>query len=97
MKPQSSQACPWLQEREGEHLECKEAKANFHFDKLLKYCAALANEGGGRFVLGVTDRRPRQIVGTQAFPEPQRTVAQLTGRLRLKASTKRTWNRRVEC
>ena len=33
-----------------EHLEFKEAKANFHFDKLLKYCAALANEGGGHFI-----------------------------------------------
>jgi hypothetical protein len=48
----------WLTSREDEHLEFKEAKQNFHFDKLVKYCAALANEGGGSIVLGVTDRRP---------------------------------------
>lgn len=77
----------WLEEREGEHLECKEAKTDFHFDKLLKYCAALANEGGGRIVLGVTDNPPRRIVGTRAFPEPERTAAQLTERLRIKVSS----------
>jgi len=75
---------PWLLEREGERLECKEAKSNFPFDKLVKYCAAIANEGGGRVILGVTDKPPRRIVGTQAFLEPHRTAAQLTERLRLK-------------
>jgi ATP-dependent DNA helicase RecG len=37
----------------------------------------LANEGGGKIILGVTDRRPRQIVGTAAFDEPGRTEAGL--------------------
>lgn len=49
---------------EGENLEFKEARNRYHFDKLLNYCAALANEGGGRVVLGITDRRPRQVIGT---------------------------------
>jgi hypothetical protein len=56
-----------LRARENEHLEFKEARNNFHFDKLVKYCAALANEGGGSIVLGVGDKRPRRIVGSHAF------------------------------
>jgi ATP-dependent DNA helicase RecG len=71
----------WLSEPEGERLEFKEAKANFHFETLAKYCAALANEGGGKIILGVTDRRPRRVVGSTAFDEPGRTVAGLINRL----------------
>jgi ATP-dependent DNA helicase RecG len=71
----------WLSEPEGERLEFKEAKANFHFETLTKYCAALANEGGGKIILGVTDRRPRRVVGSTAFEEPGRTVAGLINRL----------------
>jgi ATP-dependent DNA helicase RecG len=71
----------WLSEPEGERLEFKEAKANFHFETLAKYCAALANEGGGKIILGVTDRRPRRVVGSTAFEEPGRTVAGLINRL----------------
>lgn len=33
----------------------------------MKYCVALANEGGGKMILGVTDKMPRRIVSTQAF------------------------------
>jgi ATP-dependent DNA helicase RecG len=62
-------------------LEFKEAKQNYHFEKLVDHCVALANEGGGKIVLGVTDRRPRRIVGTSAFEEPGRTEAGLHDRL----------------
>ena len=31
--------------QEGERLEFKEARNNYQFDKLVKYCAAIANEG----------------------------------------------------
>lgn len=74
----------WLAEPESEHLEFKAAREQYHFDKLVKYCAALANEGGGKFILGVTDKRPRVVVGTAAFEEPARAVAGLVERLRLK-------------
>ena len=74
----------WLAEPEGEHLEFKAAVGNYQFEKLVKYCAALANEGGGKMILGVTDKRPRAIVGTNAFVEPARSVAGLVERLRLK-------------
>jgi len=52
---------------ETERLEFKEAKQQFDSAKLLKYCVALANEGGGYIILGVTDKRPRQVVGSQAW------------------------------
>lgn len=71
----------WLLEPEGQRLEFKEAKQRYDFEKLLKYCVALANEGGGTIVLGVTDKRPRHIVGTQAFEDPGRTEAGLHQRL----------------
>jgi ATP-dependent DNA helicase RecG len=74
----------WMEGRENEHLEFKEAKNNFHFDKLVDYCAALSNEGGGRIILGVTDKRPRRVVGTRTFPELERTKAGLVERLHLR-------------
>jgi ATP-dependent DNA helicase RecG len=52
---------------EHEHLEFKEAKQQYDTTKLLRYCVALANEGGGHVVLGVSDKPPRRVVGTQAF------------------------------
>ena len=52
---------------ETQNLEFKEAKAQFDSNKLFKYCVALANEGGGHLILGITDQKPRKIVSTQAF------------------------------
>jgi ATP-dependent DNA helicase RecG len=52
---------------ETERLEFKEAKQQYDTTKLLRYCVALANEGGGHLILGVTDKPPRQVVGSQAF------------------------------
>ena len=66
---------------ETEHIEFKEAKDNFHFETLAEYCCALANEGGGSMILGVTDGKPRQIVGTRAFDQPDRTKIGLFERL----------------
>lgn len=69
--------------KEGEHLEFKEARKNFHFETLVKYCTALSNEGGGKIILGVTDKRPRSVVGSQAFAQPERTRAGLIAQLHL--------------
>jgi ATP-dependent DNA helicase RecG len=74
----------WMAEPEAERLEFKEAKSNFDYHKLANYCSALANEGGGRIILGVTDKRPRRVVGSRAFPEPGRAVAQLTRSLQFR-------------
>ena len=52
---------------EGEQLEFKEAKNQLDQTKLCRYCVAIANEGGGRLVLGVSDAHPRRVVGTTAY------------------------------
>lgn len=58
------------------HIEFKEAKNDFNYGGgehkdprkrrhcILGYMAALANEGGGRLVFGMVDKRPHEIVGT---------------------------------
>lgn len=67
---------------ESEHVEFKQARNSFHFEELAEYCCALANEGGGSMILGVTDTPPRMIVGTAAFDVPDRTKIGLFERLR---------------
>ena len=73
--PEQFQA--WLAAAEGPRIEFKAARGGFPFEELVKYCVALANEGGGTILLGVTDTRPREVPGTQAFTEPGRTEAGL--------------------
>lgn len=68
----------WLASRsEHQRLEFKEAKNQFDAQKLNRYCVALANEGGGELVLGVTDKAPRRVVGTSAFDNPITTAERL--------------------
>jgi ATP-dependent DNA helicase RecG len=55
---------------EHQRLEFKEAKTQFDNRKLYEYCIALANEGGGILLLGIADKLPRPVVGTQAFNNP---------------------------
>ena len=80
----SEQLNELLSAQEGEHFEFKEAKNNFSFDSLAKYCCALANEGGGKVILGVTDKRPRKVVGTHAFVQVERTRRSLIEKLPVK-------------
>lgn len=67
--------------RENEHLEFKEAKTTYDAEKAMGYCVALANEGGGKFVLGVTDKNPRKVVGSQAFQNPGKFQSQILNKL----------------
>ena len=55
---------------EHQRLEFKEAKTQFDNRRLYEYCVAIANEGGGHLLLGVADKPPRPVVGTQAFNDP---------------------------
>ena len=73
----------WLEAKEGEHFEFKEAKEQYSFDKLAQYCCALSNEGGGKILLGVSDKRPRMVVGTAAFTQPEDTRRSLSEKLHL--------------
>lgn len=75
MKTTLEQFQKLLLEPEGTTYEFKEAKVNYEIEKVKEYCVALANEGGGKIILGVTDKRPRIVVGTKAFAEPGRTQA----------------------
>jgi predicted HTH transcriptional regulator len=61
----------WRSEHsEHQRLEFKEARTQFDNRKLYECCVALANEGGGQLVLGVSDKPPRPVVGTNAFNDP---------------------------
>jgi len=55
---------------EHQRLEFKEGKTQLDNRKLYENCVALANEGGGHLLLGVSDKPPRAVVGTQAFRNP---------------------------
>ena len=74
----------WLKSREDEHLEFKEAKESYSYDKLAKYCAALANEEGGVIILGISSQIPRKVVGSRAFRNLTKTKAHLTEELHLR-------------
>lgn len=83
--PTLSELDHWLQlPAESEHLEFKEAKQQFDIYKLMRYCVAIANEGGGHLVLGVTDRVPRSVVGTCAFQDTASLTSKLLGKLRFR-------------
>lgn len=49
---------------------CSTRSSSGRHHKLYEYCVALANEGGGHLLLGVADKPPRLVVGTQAFNDP---------------------------
>ena len=67
----SEQIDLWRQSpTELQRLEFKEAKTQFDNRRLYEYCVAIANEGGGHLLLGVADKPPRPVVGTQAFNDP---------------------------
>ena len=73
-----------LGDDEGGRLEFKTAEHRYDFEDLVKYCAALANEGGGKMIFGVTDKKPRTVTGSAAFQPVERTEAGLVERLRLR-------------
>lgn len=78
MKTSPEQFNQWLQApRESYTLEFKKAENQYDETKLLKYCVALANEGGGQFILGVTDKVPRQVFGTKAFPNTDKIAQKI--------------------
>lgn len=71
---------------ETEHLEFKLAASGFSFKagkrSLCGYAVALANEGGGRLILGVTDKKPRVVKGTLAFQNVTKLESDLYQKLK---------------
>ena len=74
----------WMKAKEDEHFEFKEAKQQLDLEKLTRYCVALANEGGGKIILGISDKRPRKVVGTSAFRNLEKTKTDLAQRIHLR-------------
>lgn len=72
-----------MEAKEGEHVQFKEAKNQFDFREAAKCCCALANNGGGKLVFGISDKRPRSVVGSAAFTQPERTRMGLIEKLRI--------------
>ncbi len=73
-----------LEAKEGEQVQFKEAKNRFDMTEASKICCALANSCGGKFVLGITDQRPRQVVGSGAFDQPERARNFLMDKLKIR-------------
>ena len=72
-----------LEAKEGEHVQFKEAKHRFDFGEAARCCCALANDGGGKLVFGISDKRPRSVVGSRAFEQPERTRMGLIDKLKI--------------
>ena len=72
-----------LNAKEGEEIQFKEAKQRFDYSEAEKICCALANCGGGKLIFGITDKRPRKVVGSAAFDQPERTRKGLIDRLKV--------------
>ena len=89
-----------LREHE-DHIEFKRAKTDYPFSGgqksdpkdrrhcVLGYVVALANEGGGRLVLGMEDHYPHQVSGTEFALNKLGTLEdEIYTRLRIRVSTK---------
>jgi ATP-dependent DNA helicase RecG len=64
----------WLEHPEDRDLEFKTAENSFSKDKdLPDYCAAISNEGGGKLILGVTNKG--KVVGTKSFSGTHNTLS----------------------
>ena len=72
-----------LEDKEGEQIQFKEAKNRFDFGEAARCCCALSNCGGGKLVFGITDKRPREVVGSNAFEQPERTRKGLIDKLKV--------------
>jgi ATP-dependent DNA helicase RecG len=69
---------------EGEHYQFKEGKNRYDYTDAVKICCALANCGGGKLVFGITDKRPREVVGSKAFEQPERARENLMDALHVR-------------
>ena len=72
-----------LNAKEGEQFQFKEAKNRFDYGEAVRCCCALANGGGGKLVFGISDKRPRKVVGSIAFNQPERTRKGLIEKLKV--------------
>lgn len=76
----------WLVSPEHERLEFKAARRSFDVSEVHRYLVALANEGGGHLVLGVTNEIPRKVVGTAALQDHAVRAHELTRQIGLRVT-----------
>jgi ATP-dependent DNA helicase RecG len=69
---------------ENQGLEFKEAKKQYDTQTLFGYCVAIANECGGKLILGVKNQLPRDVVGTNAFQNPVKISEAIFQKLRFR-------------
>lgn len=72
-----------LEAKEGEQYQFKEAKRHFDSKEAARCCCALSNCGGGMLVFGITDKRPRHVVGSSVFEQPERMRSNLIEKLKV--------------
>jgi hypothetical protein len=77
---------------EDENLEFKQAKNQYDERELWEYCVALANEGGGHLLLGVTDDPPRSVVASNAFRNIVRTTERLYNKLKFRVNVEEVYH-----
>ncbi len=65
-------------------LEFKKAETRYDTTKLFKRCVAIANEGGGKILFGITNSPPRQVVGSQALPNRAKIEADIFNKLKFR-------------
>ena len=70
--------------KENQNLEFKEAKQQYDFKKLCNYCVALANEGGGNLLFGISDKFPHSVIGSNACPGTNETAQSLLTALKFR-------------
>lgn len=75
-----------LLSNENERCEFKEAKTAYSQEKLIEYCVALANELGGKLIFGVSDVKPRRVVGSNAFRNLEDVKHRLLDVLRIRVN-----------
>lgn len=82
----------WLRSVEDLDLEFKTAENSFSQKKdLPDYCAALANEGGGKLILGVNDSRT--VVGTNAFDGTYNKLSHdLLQKIKIRVDVEELWH-----
>lgn len=83
----------WLSTPMEGRIEFKEAKNTYGAEKLMQYCVAIANEGGGKFILGVTNLIPRKIVGTHAFENTEGIQSTIFERLKFRVDVEERQHR----
>jgi ATP-dependent DNA helicase RecG len=69
---------------EHQRLEFKRAEAQINQEDIFEYCVAIANEGGGHLVLGITNDRPRRVVGTSSVSNVVKMAEKIFNTLRFR-------------